>query len=240
MHTNTLCHRTSDLSVHSNHSITNNYHNARTNYNSTISCCYLNIRSLVNKLSLFQAYVYLFNFDVICLSETWLSESVFDQEILPTNYSIYRKDRPSRGGGVLIAVKDTIPVSVHPSDLSNNAPEILTVTLNLCKPTILSCVYLPPSPNDYYMNDAISNLTQVIQSNQSADTIIVGDFNLPDIQWDTLFSTSPSSSAFCDFVFDNSLIQMIDEPTHVKGNILDLSALRFQRMCYQPHCSLCQ
>ena len=39
---------------------------------------------------------------LIC--ETWLSDFVYDHEILPSNYSIYRKDRLSRGGGVLIAV----------------------------------------------------------------------------------------------------------------------------------------
>ena len=72
------------------------------------------------------------------------------------------------------------------------------------------------------MTNTISSLTQVIQSNPSTDTIIVGDFNLPDIQWDTLSSASSSSNAFCDFVFDNSLTQLIDQPTHIKGNILDL------------------
>ena len=173
-------------------------------------------------MSLFQSYVYSSDFDVICLTETWLSDFIYDQEILPTNYNIYRRDRPSRGGGVLIAIKDTIPVSVVPSNLSHNAPEIITVRLNLRKPTILSCVYLPPCPSDSLMADTISSLTQAIQSNPSADTLIVGDFNLPDIQWDTLSSTSSSSIAFCDFVFDNSLTQLIDQPTHVKGNILDL------------------
>ena len=84
--------------------------------NTAITCCYLNIRSIVNKLSLFQSYIYSSDFDVICLTETWLSESVFDQEILPTNYNIYRKDRPSRGGGVLIAIKSTISASVVCSD----------------------------------------------------------------------------------------------------------------------------
>ena len=89
--------------------MTNNYQN---NFNSTISCTYLNIRSLVNTLSIFQLYIYSSDFDVICLIETWLSESVFDQEILPINCNIYRKDRHSRGGGVLIAIKDMFPVSV--------------------------------------------------------------------------------------------------------------------------------
>ena len=180
------------------------------------------IRSLVNKLSLFQSYVYSSDYDVICLTETWLTESIFDQEILPTNYNIYRKDRPTLGGGVLIAVKDSIPASVVSSNLSNHAPEIISVRLSLRKTTIVSCVYLPPSPSDSNMNDVISNLTQIIDANPLADTIFVGDFNMPDVQWDTLSSTSSISRAFCDFVFDNSLAQLVSHPTHVQGNILDL------------------
>ena len=175
-------------------SISNNLHNVMTNYNCTFSCCYLNIRSLVNKLSLFQSYVYSSDFDVICLTETWLSESIYDQEIPPTNYNIYRWDR-SIDPHVEVEYglpPKTLPVSVIPSNLSNNAPEIITVRLNLCKPTILSCIYLLPCPSDPLMTDTISSLTQVIQSNPSTDTIIVGDFNLPGVQWDTLSSTSPS------------------------------------------------
>ena len=212
------CNLNSDATITYNHLQTNSSNST----NSVITCCYLNIRSIVHKLSLFQSYVYSSNFDVICLTETWLSESVFDQEILPTNYNIYRKDRPSRGGGVLIATKSFIPVSVVCSDQSNNALEILTVRLNLSKPLTLSCVYIPPNPSDSYMYDLTSNLTHVVQSNLSTDIIITGDFNLPDINWDTLSTTSTPSSAFCDFIFDNSLTQLIDQPTHAKGNILDL------------------
>ena len=176
-------------------------------------------------MSIFQSYVYSSDFDIICLTETWLSESIFDQEILPTNYQIYRKDRPSRGGGVLIAIKSTnISVSAISPDLLNSTLEIITVRLNLHNPITLSCVYLPTSQNDSYINVIISNLTEVIQSNQSTDIIVVGDFNFPDIQWDTLSTTSTSSRAFCDFIFDNSLVQLINQLiiTHVKGNILDL------------------
>ena len=201
--------------------ITSN-HFQKNSTNSVITCCYQNIRSIVNKLSLFQSYVYSSNFDVICLTETWLTESVFDQEILPTNYNIFRKDRSTRGGGVLIATKSSIPVSVVHSDPLNNALEILTVRLNLSKPVTLSCVYISPNPSDSYMYDLISNLTQVIQSNPSTDIIITGDFNLPEINWDNLSTTSTTSSTFCDFVFDNSLTQLIDQPTHVRSNILDL------------------
>ena len=52
--------------------------------------------------------------------------------------------------------------------------------------------------------------------------ILVGDFNFPDINWDTLSGSSLSSKSFCDFVFQNNLSQLVHSPTHLKGSILDL------------------
>ena len=56
----------------------------------------------------------------------------------------------------------------------------------------------------------------------SADSVIlVGDFNLPDVcWWSSLIGQSPFSNSFCDF--EHSFSQLVDCPTHVKGNILDL------------------
>ena len=51
---------------------------------------------------------------------------------------------------------------------------------------------------------------------------MVGDFNCPDIQWFTLSSTSPLSSALCEFVFDYNIYQAVEFPTHKMGNVLDL------------------
>lgn len=99
---------------------------------------------------------------------------------------------------MLIAIKDTFPVSVLSLNLPNNFPEVIAVRLNLRKPIILGCVYFPPGLSDSYLEVTISSLTQIIQSNPSTVSVFVGDFNLPDIQWDTLSSTSSSSSAFCD------------------------------------------
>ena len=62
----------------------------------------------MNKLSNFQSFVYTSNFNILCITETWLTDSVFDLEILPTDSTIYHKDRHSRGGGV-------IPTSIIPS-----------------------------------------------------------------------------------------------------------------------------
>ena len=63
-----------------------------------------------NKLSCFKDIVFAHQFDVIALTETWLHSSVADHEIIPNGYQIIRRDRQigKRGGGVLLAVKETI------------------------------------------------------------------------------------------------------------------------------------
>lgn len=51
---------------------------------------------------------------------------------------------------------------------------------------------------------------------------LVGDFNMPDINWHNLTSNSPTSRQFCDLVFALNLSQLVLNPTHVLGGILDL------------------
>ena len=54
--------------------------------------------------------VYSEDYDVVAVTETWLNDNILDSEILSHGYSIYRHDRDSskRGGGVLLAVKQSI------------------------------------------------------------------------------------------------------------------------------------
>ena len=63
-------------------------------------------------------------------------------------------------------------------------------------------------------------LADILSSN--IPCIIVGDFNLPNICWSTLTGNSALCTSFCEFVFYWNLTQHISDPTHIKGNILDL------------------
>ena len=67
--------------------------------------CYLNIRSIVNKINILQSFVYSRFPDIIGVTEIWLSDKLFDSKILPHDYSIIRKYHQSRGGGVMVAIK---------------------------------------------------------------------------------------------------------------------------------------
>ena len=62
----------------------------------------------MNKMTSFQALVYSHLPMVVSVTETWLSDYIFDNEILPSGYNIFQADRPSRGGGVLLAVSSDL------------------------------------------------------------------------------------------------------------------------------------
>jgi hypothetical protein len=57
--------------------------------------------------------------DIIIATETWLDPSITDNQVFPDNFKLWRNDRKTgTGGGVLIAVKDSI--------LSTDIPELQT------------------------------------------------------------------------------------------------------------------
>jgi len=48
-------------------------------------------------------------YDLVVITETFLSEEILNSEIVPSDYCVYRKDRNWHGGGVMIAVRNDIP-----------------------------------------------------------------------------------------------------------------------------------
>ena len=79
-------------------------------------------------------------YSVYCVTETWLSSFVFDNEIFSPGYTIFREDRGTRGGGVLVPVKDSNPYKQIPS---RSYLEVATVSICLSDPLILSLIYSP-------------------------------------------------------------------------------------------------
>ena len=89
--------------------------------NNDLKVLYLNTRNIksfitiennpsnkICKITLLQELVHLGNYEVICICETWLNETVLDSELLP-GFNVFRKDRKGKiGGGVLIAVKEEL------------------------------------------------------------------------------------------------------------------------------------
>ena len=80
--------------------------------------------------------------------------------------------------------------------------------------------YRPPNNSIEPLVDLSASL---VEFNNSAETVLVGDFNLPDIDWTTnsVLRESDLNCKLMDILLDHFMSQLVLEPTHGK-NILDL------------------
>ena len=181
-----------------------------------ISLCLWNSRSLVNKLCDFQSFIYSSSFNVIAIVENWLSPFIADNEIFPTGFTIHSKDRESCGGGVLLAINDSWPSLQlqSPPDL-----EVAAVQIGAKGNVVICVVYIPPNADNSYYSKLFDYLNSILGKHQ---TLILGDFNSPDICWSTLSSQSISSRAIYNLAFRHDLSQLVNFPTHISRNTLDL------------------
>ena len=158
--------------------------------------------------------------DVIFITETWLSNSHDNCILALHNFTVFRKDRNHGNdahGGVLLAIKTTLnPVLVA---VETNI-EVLFADIKLNYLKIRLCVnYRPPST---CVNDSIAIFDLIRRYADISDRVcLVGDFNLPSINWNNCTSHDYTSNYFLSFVDQLNFHQMVDEPTR-NTSILDL------------------
>ena len=163
----------------------------------------------------------------ICITVTKIDQDFNDNEILGPNYTIARNDRRKGGGGVLVAI-DNRAEYIKLGRVETGPGEFIKCNLQLFNrlSVSLGTCYRPPGDN-------LDNVTENFE-NIDGTTIILGDFNLPDICWDRSVngklrgSIKPSSTRkrfhrkALDIFHQNNFIQLVEGPTHDKGNTLDL------------------
>ena len=76
------------------------------------------LRSIVNKLNDFQRLLYSYSFDLFGVTESWLTNKIVDNDILPHVYTLIHEDRGSRGGGVMLAISKSSSYQVLPTPAS--------------------------------------------------------------------------------------------------------------------------
>ena len=96
---------------------------------------------------------------------------------------------------------------------------MISVELDLSPKLFITCLYVPPNCSNSYQQEVLNYLSTLDNDN---NTILLGDFNIPEINWSTLNATSPFSHSFCNLTHSANFIQLITEPTHKLGNTLDL------------------
>ena len=193
----------------------------------------------LNKLLELQAHVFNSNPDIIVMNETWLRSTILDSEIFPASaYKIFRKDRskwshppaptnPSRfrkfGGGVLIAVKANLDIVSKEIKLPSGS-EMLAVELTLSsgEKTVICTCYRVGTLGEPNHNRIVSNLRSILHKRTPPKLHIIGDLNLANTTWVNLSTPIPIEQLFIDSFNNLGLKQCIFNPTHVKGNTLDI------------------
>ena len=210
---------------------------------SNFNCLLLNARSLKsisstpNKLTQFQHLVYSKLPSLVAVTETWLTNYVYDSEILPTGYNIFRRDRVGRrGGGVLLACRDHLSCICLPH-LSPDDSEILVCELEVPRSPKIAVIvaYRPPSCT----NTFLLHLEQTLKNIETSGIqryILLGDFNFPSIDWHLNSSSNVVENGFCAILDDYFLTQLVGCATHRLGNLLDLVLTNFPESFSVPEC----
>ena len=185
-----------------------------------------NCNSIRNKTQYLEILVRSHTPMVIVLTETHLDYSISDLELKLDGYYVFRRDRPSKGGGVLIAIKDIKGVNII-SCTKALLEEMLTVKASFFGFTVCIVAYYRP-PTYLCLNE----LYNFFNISTEINFILLGDFNLPDIQWSRDLRDIPQpkremSKTFLAFTQTNNLTPLVDFPTHDKGNTLDLLFANF-------------
>lgn len=167
-------------------------------------------------------------FQIIGLSETWLSDVVGDAELFPSCYTVFRSDRNfaatglSRGGGVLLAVDSSIkPVRINVEALKTSFPgiDILGCKVVLCNISVsIFVLYIPPtiSPNDFEL--FIETFETLSCFCTDSKLLILGDFNVPLYNIDPNNAKTKAIVNFSNFINVGQTNSIVNH----NGRLLDL------------------
>ena len=198
----------------------------------------------IEKILELQSYVNINRPDVIILNETWLKNTIPDENILPANqYKIFRKDRSQEshppdpndpkkfrrnGGGVLIAVRTDLDVVSQEIKVRAAAEAIFVqVKLKNGAKYIFSTCYRVGTLGIEHHSVFVGTLKKILAKTKPPKLFLIGDFNLPEADWTENKSAVSLEQKFIDSFNELGLKQKITAPTHIKGNILDIFLTNF-------------
>lgn len=155
-----------------------------------LSFFYQNVRGLRSKTSTVFKNSLNSDQNIICLTETWLNNTISSQEVICDLYNVYRRDREDtacnkqEGGGVLIAVDKNLK-SFAQHTWNSDAEDLWVTVVQEGNHNIkfhICCVYLPPG-DMLALHTFCSKLSNITIENPDSVIVLCGDFNLPNIKW---------------------------------------------------------
>ena len=180
------------------------------------SVVHCNVQSLASKIEAIEPE--LSNFDVICLTETWLDHRTSDDLLALAEYTLYRRDRGRDAyGGICVYVKNEL-YSRRRNDLEVADVECVWLEIhNHNRKVLIGTFYRPPNSTHATLN-SIENSIGLAFDTDTENILITGDFNFDMLK-------QFSNRKINDICLQFNLEQLINEPTHYtesSSSIIDL------------------
>lgn len=159
---------------------------------------YQNVRGLRTKSLEFYRNLLKNNFDIILITETWLTTGVLDGEVCDSRYDLFRLDRnyvltnTTRGGGVMVLVRRELEGFLPGKSNVTPPTEMIWVTIpaksfnpSVGKNLHIALVYISPDSNSLpqHVDNVLKSVSYVYNLHKNDNFLVVGDFNMPNIQW---------------------------------------------------------
>lgn len=151
-----------------------------------LSLYYQNVRSIRGKAAIFMENRLASEYDVYCISETWLREDISSAEYFPSQCVAYRGDRDYKscnqilGGGVLIAIQSDMK-SFRRLDIENYQESVrIEININGHLNVLLGNYYFPPQCDYTTFSSSVNHALNMIDFTKYR-ALITGNFNLPDM-----------------------------------------------------------
>ena len=172
------------------------------------------------------------SYSIISITETWLKPHITEAQVSIEGFNIFRSDRLNRErGGCCLYIKQSLIVSDHIT-YDDDYCQIIGCSIENLKTMVFS-LYRPENTSHNKFDDAMNFIqSSVSTKDESWNILITGDFNFPNISWETL-DVKPGgdgckkcAETLLRFMESNLLTQIIDQPTRFDQggacNILDL------------------
>ena len=204
--TNTLCGKTSNVTIANNNDIYTILNDIRVQNIHRIIIGHLNINSIRNKFDALSDIIKN-KIDIMLISETKIDDSFPNSSFSIEGFTPpYRKDRTNMGGGIMLYVRDDIPSKDLKAIYLSIDKEYIFIEINLYMKKWLICGVYNPSKNQ------IKNLTMFLSQNLDHylslydNIIILGDFN-----------AEPLDTYMHEFINMYGLKNLVNEPTCYKN-----------------------
>ncbi len=195
-----------------------------------INCILINSRSLANKIDEFQDVLngiyYNMCFDFVFVTETWVCREdveAYGALLHHDKYDLHFFCRANkRGGGVLVYVNKNI--MAIPLNLPEKFSDIELICLDVkihSKNHRLGCLYRPPNTDVLFDENVMACLNYLFLDFTKGTSVLVGDLNLPGINWTAGTTVSGTESQYLNLFEELHFDQLVLEPTRNEA-ILDL------------------